>query len=301
VSFVLDEQGIFLLSEGQGLARLGLQPGQVVGLSALEVYQDYPPIAAAVEAALAGHPLRSEAAVQEVVFDVTYTPILDDQGRVRRVIGVGYDITGRKLAEDAIRSLLREKETLLRELQHRAKNSFASMAGLIALRKDASPSSQAREALAELEPRVKALADLYDLLYQVEAVSQAPLETYCARVAAALPFPPNVRVVETYDALSVPVKTASAVGLILTELLTNAIKYAFPGERSGTVRVSLRREGPWAFLEVADDGVGLPQGFDPAMDGALGLSLVQALAAEIRGQATLLPGEGTHWQVRFEG
>ena len=105
VTFVTDENGIFTLSEGMGLAKLGLQPGQVVGLSVFDVYQDYPAIKDAMKKALAGESQRKEVLVQGIVFDVFFSSIFDQNGKVTKVIGVSNDITERKQAE----LLLQEK------------------------------------------------------------------------------------------------------------------------------------------------------------------------------------------------
>lgn len=106
VTFVTDEKGIFILSEGKGLAKLGLQPNQVVGLSLFDVYHDYPSIIAAMKNALAGHTQRDEVEVMGIVFDVVYSPILDQQGKVTKVIGVSNDVTERKQAELELQAAL---------------------------------------------------------------------------------------------------------------------------------------------------------------------------------------------------
>jgi PAS domain S-box-containing protein len=104
VIFVTDGNGIFILSDGKGLEKLGLQPGQVVGLSVFDVYGDYPDILNALKRALAGQHYRQEVSVQDIVFDVVYTPIFDEQEKVTRVIGVANDITERKRSEEALRA-----------------------------------------------------------------------------------------------------------------------------------------------------------------------------------------------------
>ncbi len=119
VTFVTDEKGIFTLSEGKGLLKLGLQPGQVVGLSVFDVYRDYPSIVGAMKNALAGHSQRDEVEVQGIVFDVFYSPIFDQQGKVTKVIGVSNDVTERKRAEEEIRqlNLLLEQRVVERTVQ----------------------------------------------------------------------------------------------------------------------------------------------------------------------------------------
>ena len=102
VIFTIDDKGIFTLSEGLGLAKLGLQPGQVVGQSVFDVYRDYPSIIEANKKALAGQRLRSEFEVEGTVFDVYYSPVFDQNEKVIKVVGVATDITERKRAEEAL-------------------------------------------------------------------------------------------------------------------------------------------------------------------------------------------------------
>jgi len=103
VSFMLDAQGVFTLSDGKGLAQLGLKPGQVVGISALEMYRDYPSITSSVRRALAGEMVKSEDHIAGITFDTTYAPFFDEQGRVQGVIGVALDITERIKSEEQLR------------------------------------------------------------------------------------------------------------------------------------------------------------------------------------------------------
>jgi PAS domain S-box-containing protein len=124
VTFVLNAKGIFTLSEGKGLAKLGLKPGQVVGLSSFDVYKDYPAVVQDIKQALTGKNLRSESALPGVVFDVIYTPVLDNQGNVIEVIGVAYDITERKFAEEELikaKEKAEQGEILLTESQRVAR------------------------------------------------------------------------------------------------------------------------------------------------------------------------------------
>ena len=104
VTFVTDDKGVFTLSEGMGLAKLGLQPGQMVGMSLFDVYRDYPSIIKAMNDALTGNFVRNEEDVQGIVFDVCFSPIFDRNGKVVKVIGVSNDVTERTLAEKALKA-----------------------------------------------------------------------------------------------------------------------------------------------------------------------------------------------------
>jgi PAS domain S-box-containing protein len=115
VTFVIDENGIFTLSEGMGLAKLGLTSGQVVGLSVFDVYRDYPDIIEATNNSLAGIYQRKEILVQGIVFDVIFTPVVDNNGKTIKVIGISNDITERKQSEE----ILKFNDNLLTQfLQH---------------------------------------------------------------------------------------------------------------------------------------------------------------------------------------
>lgn len=103
VSFMLNNQGVFTFSEGKGLAQLGLKPGQVVGVSALEMYRDFPSIINSIKRALAGETVRSEDHIGEIIFDTTYAPFFDEKGTVQGVIGVAVDITDRIKSEEQLR------------------------------------------------------------------------------------------------------------------------------------------------------------------------------------------------------
>ena len=103
VSFVLDSDGVFTLSEGKGLQKLGLEPGQVVGLSAFEVYKDYPEITASISRALQGEYIHEELKIQDIFFDIMYTPIKNQHGKGYEIIGLAIDTTDRVEAEKKIR------------------------------------------------------------------------------------------------------------------------------------------------------------------------------------------------------
>ena len=102
VSFVLNAKGVFTLSEGKGLAKLGIKPGQVVGLSVFDLYRDRPDILRDMRTALAGTPVRNEVQFNHAVYDVSYTPVKDKRRRVAKVIGLAVDITERRKAQAAL-------------------------------------------------------------------------------------------------------------------------------------------------------------------------------------------------------
>jgi PAS domain S-box-containing protein len=206
------------------------------------------------------------------------------------------DITELKRNEAALQKAVQEKQELNQELQHRAKNSFALIVSLIELMTSGARGDETQAMLAEMGTRVRAISTLYDLLQTADASIETRLDRYLTQVTTttADAYPTgNLQFQQTYDAITVPVKIAAPLGMILTEWLTNAFKHAFPNGRSGTITVSLSRTATGARLQFADDGVGLPAGFDVMAPQTLGLRLVQILVKQIAGRFSLERTTGT--------
>ncbi|HET7838302.1 MAG TPA: PAS domain S-box protein, partial [Rectinemataceae bacterium] len=229
-------------------------------------------------------------------------PLLDAEGRPRGAVGSFTDITEKVRTERRLREAIQATQMLLGELKHRAKNSFAQIQSLISLTTLSTESGEVRAAFADLEARVTAISELYAILHGSESLTLLRLDEYLSRVAVALVQTTRGVALKTrMEALSCSPALAAPLGFILTELLTNAIKYAFPGGREGELSVSLRKAGAGAVLEVGDDGVGLPRGFDPAgPDSGSGLLLVRSLADQAKASFSIAEGtKGTRCRVEF--
>lgn len=198
----------------------------------------------------------------------------------------------RKLMEFSLAKALKENQELLSELQHRAKNSFNMIFSMIdlAMISDDEPANKAP--FVELGNRVRAISSLYDLLYRAGSLAEIPLDTYCARIAAPIIGLSNLNLRQEMKSLTIPARLAAPVGLIVVELVTNTIKYAFPENRKGTVSIILNTTESGVHLEICDDGIGLPPGFNLATTSGKGLSLVQGLAAQVGGEFTIESDSG---------
>ena len=211
------------------------------------------------------------------------------------------DLTERKEAEGKIQKALGENQTLLHELQHRAKNSFNRILSMTNMASMASGDPDIKDALAGLGLRVEAIAEFYSLLYASGSPTDLRLDEYCERVAGPLvALSKDITLKVEMDRIEMPARKIVTFGLILTELVTNAVKYAFPGGGPGTVTVSLKNGGATALLEVRDDGIGLKAGFDPEQGGGTGLTLVRGLCEQIDGRFRMEGGAaGTRCAVEF--
>ena len=216
------------------------------------------------------------------------------------------DITERKQAE-ALQVSLTEKTTLLQEVHHRVKNNLQIVSSLLNLQAGQVKDATVLELLSTTRNRVGAMALLHENLYQSENLARLHLPAYVERLCAQLlraigPGHTRVRLERQVEPKTVSLTLDQAVpcGLLLNELVTNALKYAFPGDRSGCIRVTLERATPQsARLTVADDGVGLPATLDPRRTSSLGLRLVSLLTEQLHGTVHFERGQGTVVQILF--
>ncbi len=206
----------------------------------------------------------------------------------------------RKRAEEELEEAYSEKKDLLRELQHRAKNSFSLIHGLINLVQDTSESRDVQSTLEEIATRVKAVSEMYDLLYESDSVTEIELNEYLGKVSGTLPgLSGSIELSWVCEPVTVPVKTAIPLGIITVELMTNSIKHAFPQNGDGLIHMILRKTDTGAVIEISDNGVGLPPGFDMEQVDSMGITLVRALSAQIDGTFAMTGDNGTRCVVEF--
>jgi len=202
------------------------------------------------------------------------------------------------------RAVAREKETLLRELQHRVKNSLAVISSIIGIESRAAEGPYTREILDRIGSRISALGALYDALYDTGGIERIDLALYLGRVvdSAAESLGSDARGIAFERSLghcAIDLKRAGYLGLIVNELVTDCLKHAFPDGRRGRVGVRFERAGGNFILEVSDDGIGLPAGFDPERDKGFGLNLVALLARQLDGDVAFESCGGTKVTVTF--
>ncbi len=200
---------------------------------------------------------------------------------------------------------LREKDTLLRELQHRVKNNLQMITALIRM--------ETREVRAEdtarferLAGRVGSLAILYDTLSLDGRTESVDLGVYLGQIATSLMAShavEGIRLDMKVDAYPVPVDVAMPTGLVVNELMTNALKHAFKGRDGGTVTLHCLVGGKGCMITVADDGIGLPEGESWPRTGKLGSFIAQSLRENARAnlEVTSVPGGGTTVTITFGG
>jgi two-component sensor histidine kinase/integral membrane sensor domain MASE1 len=211
-------------------------------------------------------------------------------------------------AAETLRASLREKETLLKEVHHRVKNNLAVIAELLSLQASRAEHSDARPHLLESRDRVWSLAAVHEMLYRSKDLSRIDLPGYVRQLCqhlldSYLTDPGRVRVETSVAPVTLDLEQAVPFGLLLNELVSNALKHGFPGGAAGRVRVELARapsaDGPLATLVVRDDGVGLPPDLDARRARSLGLRLIDSLSRQLHGTPEIRGEGGTQFCLRF--
>lgn len=199
---------------------------------------------------------------------------------------------------------LREREILLQEIHHRVKNNLQVISSLINMQVRQLEDTSSRDALEECQTRVQAIALIHEKLYQSKDYSRVPFSEYAKSLASNIfaatgISPAAVSLQLAMEDVSLGVDKAIPCGLILNELITNALKHAFPPPSRGSVRVELRAEDDQIAFSVSDDGVGMSDKFDLKDSSSLGLSLVYTLVEQLEGQVEILRESGTTFRIRF--
>jgi two-component sensor histidine kinase len=201
---------------------------------------------------------------------------------------------------------LAEKETLLREIHHRVKNNLQVVSSLLSLQARQVTQSNATSILQDSQNRVRSMALIHEKLYQSSDLALIDFGGYLHSLCAALSrtytgATQRVAFQVEAEVIGLELDQAMPCGLIVNELVANALKHAFPQERSGKIGVTLSRHGAQVRLEVFDTGVGLPSGLALLSSASLGMQLVQTLVAQIDGQLAVqsAPEAGTHFCIDF--
>src|SRR5215208_1031228 len=204
-------------------------------------------------------------------------------------------------ANQKLSKLLAERNMLLSEVNHRAKNSLAVAASLLAIQGRRQPDRAVRALFEEAQDRLNAMARVHDLLSKSESIQRVDLATYVTDLCEALrPITENdgrVRfAVSAEESILVEADTAFALGIVLTELITNAVKYAFPAPRSGTIFALAQRGEPGRVeVSIKDDGIGMAS----FREGSLGYGLVRSLVQQIDGTIAVQSDPGLAVTISF--
>lgn len=230
-----------------------------------------------------------------------YNKLIHAEGRECLLIVLN-DISDLKRTQSMLEKSLAEKELLLKEIHHRVKNNLMIISSLLSLQSRQVKDRETMDLFRESENRTRSMALIHERLYRSEDLKNIDLAEYLGRLASEIfrsySADSRIRLNLEIDELKVDVETAVPLGLIVNELLTNAVKHAFP-DGEGTVTVSLSKRNGTVTLEVSDDGAGFPEDIDWESSPSLGLQLVRSLTEQIDGKVEMISDGGTTFRIIF--
>jgi two-component sensor histidine kinase len=233
-------------------------------------------------------------------------PIYDESGKIYRIAGIGEDISDRKFTETRIQAALREKEVLLKEIHHRVKNNMQVISSLLQLQAQYIEDEPTLALFEESQTRIHSMALIHEQLYQSEHLDRIDLPPYVQNLVAnlyqsfgcgntAIQFNLNI------DPIYLNIETAIPCGLIINELVSNSLKYAFVQSLVGEINIEFHKINSLEFqLIIQDNGSGFPAGLDVENAETLGLRLVRMLAYQLEASIDIDSQCGTCYNIIFK-
>jgi len=217
------------------------------------------------------------------------------------------DITEHKQAEESLRISFKEKEILLREVHHRTKNNLQVILSLLDLQSLTIGDKQMLGGIKDIQNRIRSISLVHEKLYQSKDLSNVNLKNYIQELTNALlksyeGSKHRISLILDIDNIFISLDTITTCGLIINELVSNSLKYAFPNNRKGQIKIALHAtDGDEMELRIIDNGIGLPEGLDFRNTKSLGLKLVQWLAEDqLEGTVRLKTIKGTDFLIKFK-
>ncbi|GEM_PF-413146 len=229
-------------------------------------------------------------------------PFFDPEtGLLKEAIGVVRDVTELKKHEEFLSDHDKQRSLLLHEIHNRVKNNFAILISFMDMQQKLLHDKQREIAFKELKLRIRTMSLVHEMLYREIGIHTVPLGDYLnnlVMIIASAYKNPAITVKTDIDPCMIKIEKALPIGLIVNELVTNAYKYAFPDYRQGTIHISLKPEGAdeWA-VTVADDGVGIPDGFSFANAPSMGSQIVSILIRQVYARLEITNHSGTHFKL----
>jgi two-component sensor histidine kinase len=236
--------------------------------------------------------------------DLRMTVVPGSEQNWSHVVFSLFDTTAFKAAERELRGSLREKDVLIKEVHHRVKNNLQVITSLLNLQAMQMLDPNVRQQLMESQNRVQAIALVHEQLYRSKELSHVAFNDYTQALVEDLRLAQNadergLRIAIDMNDVRLGVDAAIPCGLMLNELVTNAMKHAFPAARAGSIEIRMERKGARLTLSVSDDGIGLPPGLDPEQASTLGFDLVSTFAEQLEAEVAVDRSAGTRISISF--
>ena len=310
--FLKDRDSRYTLVNPAMAALFGVPAADVIGRTDAELFEreEAAGIAADDRKVLAGEIVREERPLsfqgKRYIFSTTKVPMRNETGETTGICGIAHDMTEQKQMEEALRLSLQEKEVLLKEIHHRAKNNMQIVSSILNLQAGSVKDPVALECLRKSQSRIRSMALIHEKLYRSKDYARINFGEYLRSLACAL-FQScrsdSMRANLDFKAEEVflDINTAIPCGLVANELIVNALKYAFPEGRSGAVKIRLHSLGQDTYrIVISDNGIGFPKDLDFKNTESLGMQLVNLLVGQLDGTINLIRKGGTTFNIVFK-
>ena len=247
---------------------------------------------------------RTQISGKKIIRQILLYPIKDSNNNVMEISGIGFDITENKINEEKITQSLKEKDVLLKEVHHRVKNNMQVISSILNLQSSYVRDSYALNLLKECQNRIKSMAFIHESLYQTKNFESVNFSEYVTTLSKNLVHTysintKKIKLILTLDELMLSLDASIPCGLIINEIISNSLKYAFPDNRDGIIFVTLRVDKNKVKIEVGDNGIGIPENVDIKNTQTLGLQLVDTLVEQLSGTVKLKRSKGTIFSIEF--
>lgn len=310
---VLDKDLRYLFVSDRFVKDYNIRGREIIGKKHYEVFPEIPHIWRDVHRrALNGEVLkkdvdsfmRTDGTVDWVKWECR--PWFESDGAVGGIVLYTEVITGRKKAQEDLKASLREKETLLQEIYHRTKNNMQVISSFLELQALSSENKEVSRIIQDSTLRIRTMSLAHGMLYKGKSLSHINLKDYIVELvqliaASGGPAAKKVQLRFDVEEINTLIDIAIPCGLVINELVSNSYKHAFPDGKEGEIAVELHRLGENRLeLAVADNGIGLPSGFDIFKSPTLGVQLVvQIVHHQLHGTVQVESRGGVRWRIQF--
>jgi len=229
------------------------------------------------------------------------------------MVGTITDVSGLKLNKERLRvkdqqlqKSLNEKEVLLKEIYHRTKNNMLVIISMLDLQIQDIEDEHGKTIFLETESRIRAMALVHEKLYQSQNLSELDMGSYLREVAESLitsmALDDRIKLLSNFEPVAINIDSAVPLGLIINEIVTNSIKYAFPGNQPGSINLYIEKgKEDEILLTIGDDGIGLPEDIDIQSSTSFGIRIIitSLIEMQLRGSVTVTRDKGTQYQISF--
>jgi len=237
-------------------------------------------------------------------WDVIISPICDNNGKVVELLSISRDVTKNKLAEEQIEKELKENKLLLSEIHHRIKNNLQIISSLLQLQQAEMKTKEGVfKGFAASQGRIQAMARAYELLlqskYMVDVNLGEYIESLTEQIKTSYDIHNKVTISYSMDEIELGIVILDRLGLVLNEVITNAIQYAFIDRDSGNIHIELKDTGENFKIMISDDGIGIPKEFTLHDATTLSLSIIDMITQQLLGTVELVRENGTSYSFTF--